>query len=225
MTASEQLARADSRLTEFVDAILAGAAKRAGAALACRVGCTECCIGPFPINALDALRLRRGFERLRSRDPRRAARLRERARRAAAALAPDFPGDSATGLLADDERARDAFFRRHEALACPALDPETGACELHEYRPISCRTFGPPVRVEGLPLPPCRLCFRGASARRIEACRVEVDCAALEEPMLPRAESVAALPGETIIVFALGGHSVDRRLTVCQTAAPSSGIT
>ena len=203
MTASEPLARGDSRLTEFVDAILAGAAKRSGAALACRIGCTECCVGPFPINALDALRLRRGLAELRSRDPRRAARVRERAGRATAALTRDFPGDAATGLLADDERARDAYFRRHEALACPALDPETGARELYEYRPISCRTFGPPVRVEGVPLPPCRLCFRGASARRIEVCRVEVDCAALEEPLLPRAETAVGLPGETLVAHSL----------------------
>ena len=202
--ATDSLTRLDSRLTAFVDAILAGAARLAGGDLACRAGCTECCIGPFPITALDALRLRRGFAELRARHPHRAARLRARAGRAAAELAPDFPGDPATGLLPEAERPRDAFFRRHEAVPCPALSPETGECELYEHRPISCRTFGPPVRIEGVPLPPCRLCFQSASARRVERCRVDVDCAALEEPLLPQAEAVAGLPGETIVAFVLG---------------------
>jgi hypothetical protein len=31
------------------------------------------------------------------------------------------------------------------------------------------------VRIGGRDLPPCELCFRGASAFAIEACRVEID--------------------------------------------------
>src|SRR6185295_5228368 len=59
------LHRADRRLLQVVDGALAEATRLAatpeGSWLACRPGCTECCHGPFPINRLDVLRLRRGL--------------------------------------------------------------------------------------------------------------------------------------------------------------------
>ncbi|HEY4562240.1 MAG TPA: YkgJ family cysteine cluster protein, partial [Thermoanaerobaculia bacterium] len=64
--------RSDRRLLQVVDGAMAEAARRAGSWLACRPGCTECCHGPFPINRLDARRLREGMERLAETDPERA---------------------------------------------------------------------------------------------------------------------------------------------------------
>jgi Fe-S-cluster containining protein len=186
----------DARLVAAVDA-----ARRAGGRLACRIGCTECCVGPFPITVLDAVRLAAGLEAL---DPARAAALRERARRAADAMAGAFPGDAASGILSDDEAARDAFLAAHAALPCPALDPETGACELYAHRPLSCRTFGPPMRIEGEDLPPCRLCFVGASADEVEAARGRLDCHALEDPLERELEG-AGRGGETLVAFAVLG--------------------
>lgn len=199
------LARVDRRLTAFVDGILAVATARAGAHLACRPGCSECCIGPFPITTLDALRLQRGLDHLAARAPARAAALLARARDAAARLAMDFPGDAASGILAPGDASHESFFRRHEALPCPVLDPRTGYCELYDSRPLSCRTFGPPVRIEGVPLPPCRLCFTAANSRQIEACRVDVDCSQIEGPLLDRVQFETGLAGETLVAFALSG--------------------
>jgi Fe-S-cluster containining protein len=197
------LERADARLTAFVDGILKHAAKRSGAHLACRPGCAECCLGPFPITRLDAFRLRRGLEDLASRDAWRASRLVRRARRAAAILGVDLPAGDGDELLSSDGASSEAFYRRHEALPCPVLDPETLRCELYAWRPVSCRTFGPPVRVEGVPLPPCRLCFTGATRRTIEACRVDVECGELESTLLERLESRTGIAGETLVAFAL----------------------
>ena len=91
------LARADARLLAVVDATMARAEEKCGDRLACRPGCTECCIGPFPISALDAERLRRGLAELGERDPPGAESIRARAREALEAFAPDFPGDLALG--------------------------------------------------------------------------------------------------------------------------------
>jgi Fe-S-cluster containining protein len=193
---------ADKRLTSYVDRILSRAAARAGGELVCRPGCAECCAGLFPITQVDALRLRRGLAELATRDPLRAARVMRRAREAAALLGADLPADERARLSSDDP-SREAFYLRHEALLCPALDPESGRCDLYESRPISCRTFGPPVCIEGVPLPPCRLCFTDASARRIDACRVDVDSDDLEAPMLALLESHEGLTGETLVAFAL----------------------
>ena len=48
----------DAALIQIVDAALAEAARKAGPWLACRLGCTECCMGPFAITPSDAERLR-----------------------------------------------------------------------------------------------------------------------------------------------------------------------
>ncbi len=191
----------DRRLLTLLDDGLARAGRRAGERLACRQGCTECCIGPFPITALDVLRLREGLDVLSRRDPRRADALRERARRAWSSLSGDFPGDVETGWLTADERTEQRYLDRHREAPCPALDPDTGACDLYAWRPVTCRTYGPPVRVRGEDLPPCRLCFARASDAEIDACRVTFDPADLEGSLLAGLEDDAGR--ETLVAFAL----------------------
>jgi Fe-S-cluster containining protein len=192
----------DRRLIALVDAALAEAASRAGSLLACRPGCTGCCMGPFPISALDADRLRRGLAALERTDPARAARVRARARDAAARLTPGFPGDPRTGILGPEDLAEEAFCDAHASLPCPALDPDLGTCDLYRWRPLSCRTFGPPAIIGGEPLPPCSLCFVGASPGQVEACRVRFDPDDLEGALLARLEA-AGISGETYVAFAL----------------------
>lgn len=196
-------ARADRVFLRLVDERLAEGARRAGHRLACRVGCTECCIGPFPVNALDALRLRDGLAALRRRDRTRAVRVLSRARAAVERLLPGFPGERARGILAPDEDLREAFFERHRDLPCPALDPPTGACDLYEWRPVTCRTYGLPIRTGDEDLPPCRLCFAGAPAAEVEACRVEVDPERREDGLLDGLGDAPELPRETVVAFAL----------------------
>jgi Fe-S-cluster containining protein len=190
-------ARSDRRLLQGVDDTMAEAARRAGSWLACRPGCAECCHGPFPINRLDARRLREGMAALAEIDPERARAVAGRARAQLPILCDGLPGDPETGVLLDDEAA-DPYFTRHGSLPCPALDPATGRCDLYAWRPLTCRTFGPPVRIGEADLPPCRLCFQGAPAGTVEACRVEPDPHGLEDRLL-------ALSGEeeTLIAFAL----------------------
>ncbi len=178
----------DGHLIQIVDAALAEAGRKAGGWLACRVGCTECCLGPFPIAPLDAERLRSGFAELSARDPERAARLRLRALAYVSRLERDYPGDTVARVLGEDEAA--------EQEACPALDPETGACDLYAARPLTCRTFGPPIRLGDSALGICELCFQGASDEEIAACEVAIDPAAL--PAGPPG-------GETLVGWVLAG--------------------
>lgn len=195
--------RGDRLLLRVLSDSLEEAARRAGPRLVCRIGCTECCIGPFPITLLDAWRLRRALRELAAHDPSRAARIRLRASNSLERLAPSFPGDPRSGLLCPNAQAEEAFASRHEHEPCPLLDPKTGACELYEARPVSCRTFGPPVRLGREDLPPCRLCFQGASAGEIEACRVAMDPDGIEEAVLAELEAACGAVGETIVAFAL----------------------
>ena len=203
--------RGDAELLRRVDGTLAAGARRAGPRLACRVGCTECCIGPFPITWLDARRLAEGLAELARLAPARAEAVRARAKASQRKLRRRFPGDPATGRLSEDEAARERFFERHASEPCPALDPESGACDLYAARPLSCRSYGPPVRIANEKLPPCRLCFVGASAREVERCRVEIDPEGLEDRLLRRLLRAGEPAGaETVVAFALDRTSPRR---------------
>jgi Fe-S-cluster containining protein len=162
---------------------MAGSARRAEVHLVCRPGCTECCIGPFSITQLDAERLLRGLRDLESRDAKRAAAVCKRAAGAARELSRGFPGEARTGVLAEDEKSIGKFLTTHEDLPCPALDPSTGLCDLHAFRPITCRSFGPPVSIGGKKLPPCHLCFTKASAKEARLQRTRVRPAGGRSPL------------------------------------------
>lgn len=138
----------DGALIQIVDAALAEAARKSGSWLACRPGCAECCIGAFEITDSDANRLREGLAAV---DPSIAARVVERARA--------YPSDPE---IADET-------------PCPALDPETRTCDLYAWRPITCRTFGPPIRFAGESFAICELCFEGATPEEVAACEVELE--------------------------------------------------
>jgi len=170
----------DDTLIQIVDAALAEAARGSGPWLVCRPGCAQCCLGEFPITQLDAARLRRGLAELEIREPERAARVRRRAREAVVRQPP----------TADDD-------------PCAALDPETATCDLYAARPVTCRTFGPPVRGESGDLGICELCFAGASDAEIAACEVEFDPQGLEPVLLRELEESTGVRGETTVALAL----------------------
>ena len=158
--------RRDRELVQIVDSAFADAARRSGKWLLCRPGCTQCCIGVFAINALDAVRLEEGLKDLEKLAPERAARVRERARDAVSRLSQDFPGDPATGLLDESNESARRFAEFANDEPCPVLDPDTGRCDLYESRPMTCRVFGPPLRSqEGLGV--CELSFTVRQTRKL----------------------------------------------------------
>jgi Fe-S-cluster containining protein len=188
----------DADLIRIVDSALAQAALNSGEWLVCRPGCCECCIGPFAITALDAARLRRGLTDLEAREPQRAARVRSRAARSIARMIAQYPVDTLQRVLAEDQAIEDE--------PCPALDPEAGTCDLYQARPVTCRTFGPAVRLRGEAAGICELCYQGASDEEIAACAVEVDPENVEAELLRQSGG----EGETLVAFAIcGGGPAD----------------
>jgi len=192
----------DSQLVQIVNAALADSARRSAAWLACKPGCSQCCVGVFAINQLDALRLRQGLEELESREPERAAGVRARVRDCVSRLSPEFPGDPKTGIIGESAEEKQRWNEFAPDEPCPVLDPATGTCELYEFRPILCRTFGPPVMSEG-DLGVCELCYDGASDEEVAACEMHPDPQNLEPALIHEAETVTGIRGETIIAFAL----------------------
>jgi Fe-S-cluster containining protein len=189
----------DSELVQIMDAALNDAARRAGAWLACRIGCTQCCHGAFAINALDAERLRVGMETLRASDPALAAEVERRAQAWLDKHGASFPGDWKTGILGASPEEQEKFEDFANDAPCPALDLATGRCDVYAWRPMTCRVFGPPVRMgEGDALGCCELCFVGAAENEIAACEMPVPHG-LEAELLDEIGRAS----ETIVAFAL----------------------
>ncbi|MCU1298457.1 MAG: hypothetical protein JWO91_2735 [Acidobacteriaceae bacterium] len=192
----------DRALIQIVDAALVETARKSGEWLVCRPGCSQCCVGVFSINQLDAARLKAGLADLEKLDPERAQRIRKRARHFVKRLSPIFPGDLVTGILSDDPGAFAEFAASEigDTEPCPVLDSETGTCELYDSRPMTCRVFGPPIRSEnGLGV--CELCFHGAAEEQIAACEMKVDPDDLEIQLNEEVENSTGVRGDTIVAF------------------------
>lgn len=188
----------DRELVQIVDAALADAARRAGEWLVCGPGCTQCCVGAFAINALDVSRLREGLAELKRSHPARAVQVQVRAQAYIDRITPQFPGDLKSGKLDESEEGETRFLDFANEEVCPALDPTSGTCDLYQFRPMTCRVFGPPVRNEGGGLGICELCFHGATAEQIAACEMTPDSDQLEDSLLAELAD-----GKTLVAFAL----------------------
>jgi Fe-S-cluster containining protein len=199
----DSLPIADGKLIQIVDAALVEAARKSGKWLVCHKGCTQCCYGPFAISQLDAARLRKGLDDLTVSDPQRATQVRKRAKQTVKRLAANFPGNAKTGILNEDEDAEERFAEFANDEPCPALDPETGGCDLYSARPMTCRVFGPPVRSgpeNGLAV--CELCYHGATDEQIAACEISPDPDDLEEKLIRTIEKTGKR-GNTIVAYCL----------------------
>jgi Fe-S-cluster containining protein len=199
---SDQIRASDQHLIQITDAAFADAARRSGDHLVCHPGCTQCCHGTFAISALDAVRLRYGMEQLTASEPARAEQIRARADLFWKEYAPAYPGNLVTGILGQSEAEQEVFEDFANEAACPALDPATGLCDLYEYRPMTCRIFGPPVRMgaqdsdqvdveeEALGLAICELCFTEATEEEILAAEMQAPHAEEDDLLnqLPNAE-------------------------------------
>lgn len=112
-------------LVQIVDAAMSDAVRRGGDWIACRPGCTTCCLGPFDITTTDAERLRRGLEQL---DTPAAAAIVRRARAYADGEDEPCPAlDRSSGLC---------LLYESRPLLCRTFGPATrigssiGVCEL-----------------------------------------------------------------------------------------------
>jgi len=192
-------------LVQIVTAAMSDATARSGDWLKCRPGCSQCCIGVFPIRWEDAYRLRDGLTALHEVDPARAAQVRARTASALERLDPWFPGDVTTGVLGESYEEAILFEEFANNEPCPALDLEQGTCDLYASRPILCRTFGPPMRTEEGNLATCELCYIEASTEEIERCELDPAIPRLEEESNAAYEAATGKRGETLIAYALRG--------------------
>ena len=130
------------RLLAAVDEWFARSISRDGRNIACAGGCSQCCRGLFDITLLDALYLRRGFDRLETR-LRRPVLTRAAGRLASLrSLWPDLEPPYMLNVRPEEEW--DDVMPDDDETPCPLLG-EDGLCLVYRFRPMTCRLHGIPL--------------------------------------------------------------------------------
>lgn len=109
--------------------------------LPCTQGCSDCCVGLFPVTILDRREIQRGLRRLADEQRKR---IEQTAAEQVAGLMVAAPQLSTNRFIDQwTEKDIDRVIERFAAWPCPALEPD-GACGLYEFRPLVCRSMGVP---------------------------------------------------------------------------------
>ena len=139
--------------------------------IACRQGCSACCRGLFDITLLDALCLKRGFDRL-------PASVQQSVQLKAVAplveLTEKWPEFARPWILNHiPEQFWDEMMPEEDERPCPLLSAD-GACLVYDQRPMTCRLNGIPlidISGESLFDEWCTLNFTGCDPMELEDLR------------------------------------------------------
>jgi Fe-S-cluster containining protein len=144
----------------------------------CRVGCTSCCIGPFPITLLDVHTLQQGLAGLPL-DHRH--RIEQRAIGQTTQMETAFPQLTHTDLLDTwSDQEIDRLVAKFHDQPCPALEAD-GRCGIYDHRPLVCRSMGIPTEDCGLTHGACEVQTFIPIVRLPSAFREEESALAQEE--------------------------------------------
>jgi Fe-S-cluster containining protein len=129
-------------LLQEVDLWFEACLTRHSESIACHRGCSECCRGLFDITLLDALYLKRGFEKLpefvqQAVQIKSAGRLKELSEHW-----PDFTRPWTLNHIPEDYW--DKMMPEEDDTPCPLLSDQ-GTCLVYGYRPMTCRLNGVPL--------------------------------------------------------------------------------
>ena len=144
----------------------------------CRLGCTSCCIGPFPITLLDVQTLQQGLAGL---PPDHRHHIEQRAIEQTSVMEAAFPQLTQTDLLDKwTDQDIDRLVTEFHHHPCPALDAE-GRCGVYSHRPLVCRSMGIPTEDQGLAQGACEVQTFIPILRLSSSFRQEEDRLAQEE--------------------------------------------
>ena len=164
----------------------------------CRLGCVNCCIGPFPITLLDVHTLQQGLAGL---PPDHRHRIEQRAIEQTAAMETAFPQLTHTDLLDNwSDREIDRLVATFHHHPCPALETN-GRCGVYHHRPLVCRSMGIPTEDRGLAHGACEVQTFIPILRLPSMFREEEDRLAQEEgTALDRLRQATGITGEEVFL-------------------------
>lgn len=128
-------------LVDKADAAFRRVAEEHGDCVRCAPGCADCCQAVFGLFLLEAAYLRDHFERLGS-EEKKAALMR------CSQTDRDLRRLENTLKAHEDDPRMQAYVLSRERVRCPLLNDDQ-ACILYAHRPITCRVYGIPTKIQG----------------------------------------------------------------------------
>jgi len=111
--------------------------------MACKPGCADCCHAVFGLFLVEAVFLKNDFDQLGEKEKADALKR-------GLAAEKDLKTLERTLEEFKDDPRMSAYAMAKTRIRCPLLDDDN-ACILYPYRPITCRVYGIPTMVQGIP--------------------------------------------------------------------------
>jgi len=131
------------RLVERADKSFARIAGEYPDCIACKPGCADCCHAVFGLFLIEAVFLKNDFDRLGEMEK---AAILERG------LAAEKEIETLERTLEEfkDDPRMSTYTMARARVRCPLLSDDD-SCVLYDYRPITCRIYGIPTMIQGVP--------------------------------------------------------------------------
>ncbi len=118
-------------------------AREHGDCIRCRPGCADCCHAVFGLFLIEAVFLKHDFDQLPEAEKTAAQKRGAAAQKSLEAL-------ERTLREFEDDPGMRAYTMAKARIRCPLLSDDD-ACILYDYRPITCRIYGIPTMIRGMP--------------------------------------------------------------------------
>ena len=138
---TEQLFRDYEYLVDEAEAAFHRVALEHGSCIKCDLHCSDCCHAVFGLFLIEAAYLREHFEQMKDKAMQEALDRCERADKEMEKL------QKMLETFADDPQMQHYTLAK-ERVRCPLLDDQD-ECVLYHRRPITCRLYGIPTRIQG----------------------------------------------------------------------------
>ena len=135
-------------LVDKAEAAFQEMGKAHGACMKCEPRCSDCCHAIFGLFLIEAGYLREHFDRLAEEEKRAALSRCERAEKSLERLQNMLQAH-------EGDPQMQAYIMSRERIPCPLLN-ERQECTLYSRRPITCRVYGIPTRIQGK----ARVCWK-----------------------------------------------------------------
>lgn len=136
-----ELLKSYELLADRADTAFADMAKANAEAIQCRRHCSDCCHAVFGLFLVEAAYVHEHFSRL-SPDVQKAALLR------CSEMERGLKRLEKKAQIHEDDPQMQHYILARERIRCPLLD-DNQECVLYLHRPITCRVYGIPTRVQG----------------------------------------------------------------------------
>lgn len=166
--------------------------------LPCRRGCSNCCVGLFPVTILDQQEIQRGMHEL---SPDRQMAIRQKSIQQISTIEAAVPRLARDRFLDHwPDREINDLVERTSDIPCPALDVE-GHCAIYAFRPLVCRSMGIPAEETGAVYGACEVQTSVPLIRLSPLLRREEDLLAQEEAkQLAQAHQQRNSDGEELLL-------------------------